>query len=123
MSNYKQGQRAAILAAEQLGVTSDYLTTSKTDAAAALAKTPVVARAGGASSGNTITGAMMARLLPGSDDMSPGWTATDAAMGRRGGIPTTTFITNTAAAWTNLGGAKQEEDKERGGSGGDDGDG
>ena len=120
MNNYEEGQRAAILAAEQLGVTSDYLTTSKTDAAAAFVKTPVVAQAGGGGSGSAITGAMMTRLLPGSDDMSPGWTASDAATGQRGGTPTTTSITNAAEARTNLGGPRQEEDKERGGGGSED---
>lgn len=71
MDRYEEGQRAVLVAAQQLGVGTEFLTTSGADAAASLAITPVVPRAA------AISDTVAARLLPGEGEMSPGWTATD----------------------------------------------
>lgn len=72
MDRYEKGQRAVLVAAKQLGVGTEFLTTSGTDAAASLARTPVVPRAA------AVPDTVAARQLLGEDELSPGWTATDA---------------------------------------------
>lgn len=98
MGRYEEGQRAVMVAAQQLGVGTDFFTTSGADAAASLAKTPIAPQAAG------ISGTVTARSLPGEDDMSPGWTATDATPQRR----STQHARLAAGAGRSLGGRSED---------------
>lgn len=71
MGHYEEGKQAVMVAAQQLGVGTDSLTKAGTAVASAVARTPVASRAAG------ISDVVAARMLPGEDDMSPGWIATD----------------------------------------------